>query len=134
MQINHFQLSWTSKLLTLLMNSTEVQNPRRKLDVFGSLFACAKSDQVFQKLSYSLCGLCLSLLLLNSSSHSKAFLHFIVFSGSSTAVHCAFLCFDAKAWPQSQTLFMCIMVLHCGHTVLRCIDQYYTVGIPSSDA
>jgi len=43
------------------MNSTEVQNPRRKLDVkvlclsyvFGSVLACAKSAHVFQKLSYS---------------------------------------------------------------------------------
>ena len=47
------------------MNSTEVQNIRRKLDdeclclsyVFGSVLACAKSPHVFQKLSYSLCGL-----------------------------------------------------------------------------
>ena len=45
----------------VIMNSTEVQNPRCKLDVFGSVLACAKSDHVFQKLSYLLCGLCLSL-------------------------------------------------------------------------
>ena len=39
----------------VVMNSTEVQNPRRKLDdkclclsyVFGSVLACAKSDHVF---------------------------------------------------------------------------------------
>ena len=43
------------------MNNTEVQNPWRKLDVFGSVLAYAKSDHVFQKLSYSLCGLCLDL-------------------------------------------------------------------------
>ena len=50
------------KYRTLLfnnMNSTEVQNPRRKLDVFGSVLACANSAHVFQKLSYSLCGFCL---------------------------------------------------------------------------
>ena len=47
--------------LTWLMNSTEVQNPRCKLDVFGSVLACVKSDHVFQKLSYPLCRLCLSL-------------------------------------------------------------------------
>ena len=35
------------------MNSTEVQNPWRKLDVFGSVLACAKSAHVFQKLSYT---------------------------------------------------------------------------------
>ena len=45
----------------MIMNSTEVHNPRRKLDVFGSVLARAKSAHVFQKLSYSLCGLCLSL-------------------------------------------------------------------------
>ena len=49
----------------------------------------------------------------NSSSDSKAFRRFIAFSGSPTAVHCAFLFFDAKAWPQSQTeLFMCTTGLH----------------------
>ena len=46
---------------TQSMNSNEVQNPRNKLGVFGSVLASAKSDHVFQKLSYSLCGLCLSL-------------------------------------------------------------------------
>ena len=47
--------------------------------------------------------LSLSFLTNNSSSDSKAFLRFIAFSGSPTAVHRAFLFFDAKAWPQSQT-------------------------------
>ena len=66
--------------------------------------------------------LSLSFLTNNSSSDSKAFLHFIAFSGSPTAVHRAFLFFDAKAWLQSQTdLFTCTTVLHCGHTFLRCI-------------
>ena len=52
-------------------------------------------------------------------SDSKAFQRFIVFSGSPTAVHHAFLFFDGKPWPQSQTdLFTCTMVLHCGHTYL----------------
>ena len=76
----------------VVMNSTEVQNPRRKLDdkclclscVFGSVLACAKSAHVFQKLSCSLCGLCLWLI---TSSDSKAFLCFIAFSGSPTATH-----------------------------------------------
>ena len=48
------------------MNSTEVQNPQRKLDdkclclsyVFSFVLVCAKSAHVFQKLSYLLCGLC----------------------------------------------------------------------------
>ena len=50
----------------ITMNSTEVQNPRHRLDdkrsclsnVFGSVLACAKSAHVF---CYSLCGLCLTL-------------------------------------------------------------------------
>ena len=84
----------------MTMNSTGVQNPRRKLDgkclclsyVFSSVLACAKSAHVFQKLSDSLCGLCLSFLTNNSSSDTKTFLRFIVFSGFPTAisyiVHC----------------------------------------------
>ena len=63
----------------------------------------------------------LSFLTNNSSSDSKAFLRFIVFSGSPTAVHRAFLFFDAKAWPQSQTDSSCAL-------------RYYSVGIPFSDA
>ena len=56
----------------------------------------------------------------NSSSDSKAFLCFIAFSGSLTAVHRAFLFFNAKLWPQSQTdLFTALW--------------YYTVGTPFSD-
>ena len=126
------------KISTGSMNSTEVQNPRRKLDdkclclpyVFGSVLACAiKSAHVFQELSYSLRRLCLSFLTNNSSSDSKAFLRFIAFSGSPTAVHRAFLFFDAKAWPQSQTdLFTCTTVLHCGHTFLRRIDLLHSVA------
>ena len=113
----------------LKMNRTKVQNPPRKLDVFGSVLTCAKSAQVFQKLA--LRTLSLSFLTNISSSDSKVFLCFIVFS----AVHRAFLFFDAKAWPQSQTdLFTCTTVLHCGHTFLRRIDPLhsiaYTVGIP----
>ena len=91
------------------------------LYVFGSVLACAKSAHMFQKLSYSLCGLCLSLSSLITID-SKAFLRFIAFSGSPTAVHRAFLFFDAKAWPQSQT------------DLFTCTIQYYTVGIPFSDA
>ena len=117
-----------------------MQNPRRKLDdkclclpyVFGSVLACAiKSANVFQELSYSLRGLCLSFPTNNSSSDSKAFLRFIAFSGSLTAVHRACLFFDAKAWPQSQTdLFTCRVttVLHCEHTFLRCIDLLHSVA------
>ena len=79
---------------------------------------------VFQKLSYSLCRLCLSFLT-NSSSDSKAFLRLIVIPASSTtAVHCAFLFFDVKAWPQSQAdLFTCTTVLHCGIPFWTCYKR-----------
>ena len=75
---------------------------------------------------YSLCGLCLSLS--NSSSDSKAFLHFIAFSSSCT-VHRAFLFFNAKSWPQSQTdLFTCTTVLRCGRTFLRHINLLHSIA------
>ena len=93
--------------------------------VFGSVLACAKSADMFQKLSYSLCGVCF--ITNNSSSDSNAFLRFIALSGSPTAVHHAFLFFDAKAWPQSQTdLFTCTTVLHCGHTFLNLSQETVT--------
>ena len=114
------------------MNSTEVQNPRCKLDVFGSVLACAKSAHAFQELSsvLTLRTLSLSFVTNNSSSDSKAFLCCIAFSGSPTAVHRAFLFFDAKAWPQSQTdLFTCTTVLHCGHTFLRRIDLIFGITL-----
>ena len=94
------------------MNSTEVQNPRRKLYdkclclpyVFGSVLACAKSAHVFQKLSYSLCRLCLSLKFLtnNSSSDSrpKAFL----------------------------TSSCALRYYTCGHTFLRHIDLLHSIA------
>ena len=81
-------------------------------------FCCcpSKSDHVFQKLSYLLC---VSLFRhCNSSSDSKAFLHFTVFSGSPTAVHRAF---DVKAWPQSQTDFL--IHIHYGITLWAYLFQ-----------
>ena len=45
------------------------------------------------------------------------------------SVHCTFLFFDAKEWPQSQTdLFTCTMVLHCGHIFLRRIDLLNSIA------
>ena len=65
-------------------------------------------------------SLYISFLTNNSSSDCKAFLGFTAFSGSPTAVHRAFLFFNAKAWPQSQTdLFTCTTLLHCGHNFLK---------------
>ena len=72
---------------------------------------CKVCSLVSETLLLALWTLSLSFLTSNSSSDSKAFLHFIAFSGSPTAVHRAFLFFDAKAWPQSQTdLFTCTTV------------------------
>ena len=87
---------------------------------------CKVCSLVSEALLLALRTLSLSFLTSNSCSDSKAFLHFIAFSGSPTAVHRAFLFFDAKAWPQSQT-----DLLHCGHTFLYCTPlhalQYYIV-------
>ena len=99
--------------------------------VFDSVLACAKPAhaRVSEALLPALRTLSLSFPT-NSSSDSKAFQHFIASSGSPTAVHSAFLFFDAKAWPQSQTdLFTCTMVLHCGHTFLRCLDLIYGITL-----
>ena len=92
------------------MNNTEVQNPQLKL-------------------IYLLCGLCL--FPNNSSSDSKAFLCFIAFSGSPTAVHRAFtFSLMQLIWPQSQTdLFMCTTVLHCRHIFLRHTDLIYGITL-----
>ena len=99
--------------------------------VVDSVLACAKPADacVSEALLPALQTLSLSFLT-NSSSDSKVFQHFIVFSGSPSAVHHAFLFFNVKAWPQSQTdLFMCTTVLHCGHTFLRCIVLIYSTTL-----
>ena len=114
------------------MNSTEVQNPRRKLDVFGPVLVCAKPAHVFQKLSYTRFADFVSFVTNSSSSDSKVFLRFITFSDSPTVVHHAFLFFDAKAWPQSQTdLFTYITLWAYFSQTHRPNLLYYTVGIPS---
>ena len=95
-----------------------------KLDVFGSVLACAKSDHVFQKLSLETLSLSFITITLPQT------VCFIVFSGSPTAVHHAFLFFNTKACPQSKTdVFTCTMVLHCGHTFLRRIDLIYSIAL-----
>ena len=100
--------SSTAQCVNRWMNSNERQNPWRKLYdkclclsyVFGSVLACmCKVCSHFSE-TLSLTLLTLSLTN-NSSSDSKAFLPFIAFSGSPTAVH---------------------RPLHA--------LQYYTVGIP----
>ena len=118
------------------MNSTKVQNPQRKLDVFGSVLAYAKPAHVFQNLSYSLCRLCLSFVTNNSSSDSKAFLHFNVFSGAPTVVHRAFL-FRLRCEGMATTTNWRLHV-HYSITLWAYLSQmhrpnlwYYTVGIAS---
>ena len=70
---------------------------------------------VFQKLSYSLCGLCLSLSSLITLPQTVPF---IAFSGSPTAVHRAFLFKSMQRHGHSYKL-----------TSSRAL-QYYTEGIP----
>jgi len=100
------------------MNSTEVQHPRHKLDdkclcllyVFGSVLACAKSAHMFQKLSYSLCGLSLQLITLPQT------------------VRLFYVSLHSQA-PQQQSPSIacsCTMVLHCGHTFLNCLWKTVT--------
>ena len=77
---------------------------------------CKVCSHVSEALLLTLWTLSLSFLTNNPSSDCKAFLRFILFSGSPTAVHRAFLFFDVKAWP----------VTNWPSRALR----YYTVGIP----
>ena len=119
-----FSITVMHSCRTLSMNSTEVENPRRKLMCLVLFLPVQKSAHVFQKLSYSLCGLCLPLFITNnSSSDSKAFLCYIAFSGSPTAVHHAFLFFKSM-WRHGYSHKL---------TSSRAL-QYYTVDMPFSDA
>ena len=73
------------------MNSTKVQNPRCKLDVFGFCSClCKACSRVSEALLLALRTLSLSFLN-NSSSDSKAFLRYNAFSGSPTVVNHALL-------------------------------------------
>ena len=107
-----------------------MQNPRRKLDAFSSVLACAKSAHVFQKLSYPLCELCLSLLSLITLPQTvrlSAF-HCTLRLPNSSTLCFHFLQVDVKAWPRSQNdLFTRTTVLHCRHTFLRCIDLLHSI-------
>ena len=134
------------------MNSTEVQNPRRKLDVFGSVLACAKSAHVFLKLSYSLCGLCLSLSSLITLPQTVRLLYVSLCSQAPKQQYTVLSFSSLRRHGHSHKLTSSRAlhtVLHCGHTFLRRIDliygitlwaylsqthrpnlRYYTVGIP----
>ena len=90
---------------------------------------CSCLCKVYSRVSEAVLLALRTLSLSFSLSPPQTVRHFIAFSGSPTAVHCAFLFFDAKAWPQSQTdLFMCSTVLHCGHTFLRRIDLLHSIA------
>ena len=86
--------------------------------MFGSVLTCAKSAHVFQKLSYSFCGLCLSLSPLITLPQTVRLFYVLRLPNSSTL---CFPFFDAKAWPQSQTLCAYLsqthrpIALHCMH-------------------
>ena len=87
--------------------------------VFSSVLACAKSAHVFQKLSYSLCGLGLSFLTDNSSLDSKAFPSLIVFSDSPTPCFPLLRCEGMAAvtnWP---------LHMHYGTTLWAYISQMH---------
>ena len=95
-------------IIDTLMNSTEVQNPPCKLDdkclclsnVFGSVLACAKFAHVSKAFLLAFADFVSNNsftfgppkmeLLPTAMPQTKAFLHFIAFSGSPTAVlvHC----------------------------------------------
>ena len=113
------------------MNSTEVQNPRRKLYdkclcllyVFGSVLACAiKSAHVFQELSYSLRGLCLSLSSLITLPQTVRLFYVSLRSQAPQQQYTVLSFSSMRRHGQSQTdPFTCTTVLHCAHTFLRCM-------------
>ena len=75
------------------MNSSEVKNPRCKLDdkclCLSCVWFCSCLCKVCSHVSEAFLLTLRTLSLTNnSSSDSKAFLRFIAFSGSPTAVHC----------------------------------------------
>ena len=119
------------------MNSTEVQNSRRKLDdkclclpyVFGSVLACAiKSAHVFQELSYSLHGICLSLSSLITLPQTVRPFYISLCSQAPQQQYTVLSFSSMRRHGQLQTdLFTCPTVLRCGHTFLRRIDLLNSV-------
>ena len=102
-----------------------MQSPRRKLDVFASVLACEKSAHMFQKLSYLLYGLCLSLSSLTTVPQTVRLFYISLHSQAPQQQYTVLSFIDVKAWPQSQTdLFRCSTVLHCGHTFLTVTQSH----------
>ena len=100
------------------------------------LFLPVQSDHVFQKLSYSLCGTCLSLSSLYSRTLPQTVRLFDVSLRSQapeqqyTILSFSWVRRHGHRHGQSQTdLFTCTMVLHCGHTFLRRIDLIYGIAL-----
>ena len=91
---------------------------------------CFKSSHAyaFQKLSYSLCGLCFTLSSLLTLSQTVR-LFYVSLRSQALQQQYTVLSFDAKAWPQSQTdFFTCTTVLHCAPTSLRRIDLLHSIA------
>ena len=85
------------------------------------LVLCKVCSRVSEALLLVLRTLSLSFPTNNPSSDSKAFLRFIAFSGSPTAVHCAFLSSMRRHG-------------HSHKLISSRAPRYYTVRIPFSDA
>ena len=133
---------------TLIMKDTEVPNPRHSSACDCTCVLTRIDHCLVNNRSCHACQMCLVLFLPvqsllmcfrssltrfadrlslsfptnNPSSDSKAFLRFIAFSGSPTAVHCAFLSSMRRHG-------------HSRHKLISSRAQrYYTVHIPFSDA
>ena len=111
------------------MNSTEVQNPRCKLDVFSFVLACAKSDHMFWKHSYSLCGLCLPFVTITLPQTVRLFyVHCVLRLPNSST-----LCFPFLRCEDMATVTNSPLHVHYGITLwaylFRCIDQIYGIAL-----
>ena len=87
--------------------------------VFGSVLACAKSAHQFQKLSYSLCGLCLSLSLLITLPQTVRLFYVLLHS---------------QALQQQYTVLSFSLMQGHGHSHKLTSSRalwYYTVGVLS---
>ena len=98
--------------------------------VFDSVLACAKSAYVFQKLSYLLCGLCLSLSSL-TLPHTVRLFYISLRSLLAPQQECTVLSFSLM-WRHGHshqlTSSHALRVLNYGHTFLRCIDLLHCIA------
>ena len=93
------------------------------------VLTCAKSAHVFQKLSYSLCGLCLSLSPLITLPQTVRLFYVSLRSQAPQQQYTVLSFSSMRRHGQSQTdLFTCTTVLHCAHTFLRRIDLLHSIA------